>query len=229
MTNVRHRSLWLLEALGDEPDAASLSETTSADVCIIGGGFVGLWTAYEIKRLAPDCDVVLLEQDICGGGASGRNGGFVLSWWAKFPSLLKLVADDVAVAICRESERAIDEIEAFGEEQPIDAQIVRGGWLWTTRTESGKGAWDDTVATLRRREPRCVRRHRPPRRSPAAAARPHTSAERSTPAAPPSSPPCSPAACAGHASRPGCGCTKAPACNASPVMPGRSCTRPPAA
>jgi glycine/D-amino acid oxidase-like deaminating enzyme len=141
-----HRSLWLQEALGDEPSSPPLAGSITAEVCIVGGGFVGLWTAYWIKQLRPDCDVVLLERDICGGGASGRNGGFVLSWWAKFPSLRKLVTDDVALAICRESEAAIDEIAAFCERHREDVQIVRAGWLWTTRTQAGMGAWDDTVA-----------------------------------------------------------------------------------
>src|SRR4051794_41875151 len=70
-----HRSLWLQEALGDAPTEPSLSGTARADVAIIGGGFVGLWTAIRIKEREPACDVVLLEQDVCGGGASGRNGG----------------------------------------------------------------------------------------------------------------------------------------------------------
>ncbi len=144
-TPAPHRSLWLEQALDDRPDAAPLGESTTADVCIIGGGFVGLWTAWWIKQSAPDCDVVVLERDICGGGASGRNGGFVLSWWAKFPSLLKLVSAEVAEAICRESERAIDEIDAFCGEHQIDTQIVRGGWLWTSRTDAGMGAWEGTV------------------------------------------------------------------------------------
>ena len=142
-----HRSLWLEEALGDEPSSPPLAGQTTAEVCIIGGGFVGLWTAYEIKQLRPDCDVVVLERDVCGGGASGRNGGFVLSWWAKFPSLRKLVSDDVALAICRESEHAIDDIEAFCQRHGEDAQIVRGGWVWTTRTQRWHG---------------CVGRHRRP-------------------------------------------------------------------
>ena len=62
-----------------------------ADVAIAGGGFVGLWTAIRIKQRDPACDVVVLEQDICGGGASGRNGGMVLSWWPKLASLVDRV------------------------------------------------------------------------------------------------------------------------------------------
>ena len=47
-----------------------------ADVCIVGGGFAGLWTAVELSERVPGMRIALLEQDICGGGASGRNGGY---------------------------------------------------------------------------------------------------------------------------------------------------------
>ena len=141
----KHRSLWLHEALGDEPDAPPLTGRTSADVCIVGGGFVGLWTAYWLKQWDPGCDVVVLESDICGGGASGRNGGFVLSWWAKFPSLEKLLGSADAIEVCRQSAAAIDEIGEIAGRHGIDAQFTKGGWLWTARTPSQLGAWDETV------------------------------------------------------------------------------------
>lgn len=141
----KHRSLWLHEALGDEPDAPPLTGRTSADVCIVGGGFVGLWTAYWLKQWDPGCDVVVLESDICGGGASGRNGGFVLSWWAKFPSLEKLLGSTDAIEVCRQSAAAIDEIGEIAGRHGIDAQFTKGGWLWTARTPSQLGAWDETV------------------------------------------------------------------------------------
>jgi glycine/D-amino acid oxidase-like deaminating enzyme len=141
----KHRSLWLHEALGDEPDAPPLTGRTSADVCIVGGGFVGLWTAYWLKQWDPGCDVVVLESDICGGGASGRNGGFVLSWWAKFPSLEKLLGSTDAIEVCRQSAAAIGEIGEIAGRHGIDAQFTKGGWLWTARTPSQLGAWDETV------------------------------------------------------------------------------------
>ena len=87
------RSLWLQEALHAEDGVESqeLLEATRADVCIVGGGYTGLWTALRIKELEPDADVVVIEQDICGGGPSGRNGGFALTWWSKIQTLIKRV------------------------------------------------------------------------------------------------------------------------------------------
>jgi glycine/D-amino acid oxidase-like deaminating enzyme len=128
---MRDRSLWLAQAIGEQPDQPPLEGETRADVCIIGGGFVGLWTAYWIKRWDPSCGVVLLERDVCGDGASGRNGGFVLSWWAKFPTLARQLGTEDAVEICRRSQDCIDQIARFCAEHGIDADVSRGGWLWT--------------------------------------------------------------------------------------------------
>src|SRR5207253_546226 len=72
------RSWWLREALAADPGepAPPLRGSDVADVLIVGGGYTGMWSAYFLKERNPGLDVVLLEQDICGGGPSGRNGGF---------------------------------------------------------------------------------------------------------------------------------------------------------
>ena len=140
-----HRSLWLQQVAGDAPDAPSFAGTGKADVAMLGGGFVGLWTAIRIKEHAPDCDVVVLEQDICGGGASGRNGGFVLSWWPKLASLARLAGLDEAVRIARCSEAAIADIGCFCETHRIDADFRKGGWLWTATSSAQMGAWENVV------------------------------------------------------------------------------------
>src|SRR6266498_50826 len=106
------RSLWLQEALLDEEAAETpeLFETIEADVCIVGGGYTGLWTALRIKELQPDATVVMLEADICGGGPSGRNGGFALSWWPKIETLQKRLGKEEALRLVKASEAAIAEI-----------------------------------------------------------------------------------------------------------------------
>jgi len=72
------RSFWL-DTLPDRAPHPPLEETVDADLCIVGGGYTGLWAALYAKSLAPARDVVLLEATRCGSGASGRNGGFVQS------------------------------------------------------------------------------------------------------------------------------------------------------
>jgi putative aminophosphonate oxidoreductase len=139
-----HRSLWLQQAL-DGSQAPALSGTERADIAILGGGFVGLWTAIELKRRDPGCDVAVLERDVCGGGASGRNGGMVLSWWPKLASLIKLCGVEEALRLGRASAEAIDGIAAFCAEHGIDAQFRRGGFLWTATTPVHVGSWEAVV------------------------------------------------------------------------------------
>ena len=78
------RAWWLREALAAEQPtllAPSLFGDVTADVAIIGGGYTGLWTAYFLTETTPGTRIVVLEADICGGGPSGRNGGFLHGWW----------------------------------------------------------------------------------------------------------------------------------------------------
>ncbi len=142
----RHRSFWLEEVAGDAPDAPSLSGEARADVAILGGGYVRLWTALEIRRREPSCDVVVLEQDVCGGGASGRNGGFALSWWSKLSSLTALCGLLDALRIARDAEATITEIEAFCVAHGVNAHFRRGGWLWTATSQAQMGAWEGVVS-----------------------------------------------------------------------------------
>jgi putative aminophosphonate oxidoreductase len=145
-----HRGLWLREVLGDVQARSPLTGADRADVAILGGGYVGLWSAIRIKEREPDCDVVVLERDVCGAGASGRNGGMVLSWWPKFASLNKLCGEEEAARLGRASEAAIDEIGAFCEQHGIDAHFRRGGFLWTATNEAHIGAWEGVVSLCER-------------------------------------------------------------------------------
>ena len=142
--------LWLEQSVPDGSTADPLRASTRADVAIIGGGYVGLWTAIHIKQLDPACDVAILEQGICGGGASGRNGGFVLTWWPKIDTLVALCGDAEAVRLATASERAIDEIAAFCAAERIDAHLVRGGWVWSATNRAQEGAWDSVLCTCER-------------------------------------------------------------------------------
>src|SRR4249920_2743043 len=119
------RSWWLQEALArpefeGEP-TPPLEGDTTADVVILGGGYTGLWTALHLKELDPGVDVVLLEQDICGGGPSGRNGGFISSFWEELPHLAEAYGDEMALHICRVGDESVAAIGAFCEANDIDA------------------------------------------------------------------------------------------------------------
>jgi putative aminophosphonate oxidoreductase len=143
--------LWLQEALGSaEEDAPRLEGDQKADVCIVGGGYTGLWTAIRLKEHDPSLDVVLVEGDVCGGGPSGRNGGFVLSWWAKFAKFEHIVGAEEALRLCRASAGAVEAIGGFCAANAIDAHFRHDGWLWAATSVAQIGAWDETVAAIER-------------------------------------------------------------------------------
>lgn len=117
-----------------------------ADVAIVGGGFVGLWTALTIRELEPDCRVAIVEQHLCGSGASGRNGGFAMSWWPKIGTLRALCGDDEARFLGQQSEKAIFDLGEFCARHGIDAHFTQKGWLWTATSPAHVDTWNGTLA-----------------------------------------------------------------------------------
>jgi glycine/D-amino acid oxidase-like deaminating enzyme len=143
------RSLWLLDALDGDLLTPPLAGAGRADVAIVGGGYVGLWTAIELKERDASLDVVVLEADVCGGGASGRNGGHVHTWWDRLANLIAVCGEEEALRLARASEDALDELERLGEE----IELRRDGWVWTATTPAQLGAWERTVALAERHRP----------------------------------------------------------------------------
>jgi glycine/D-amino acid oxidase-like deaminating enzyme len=126
------------QALEAEPGAADevvrLEGARRADVCIVGGGYTGLWTAIRLLELEPALDVVVLDADLCGTGASGRNGGIVSDWWMELERLAGHLGRDHAVRMAELVAGGADELERFCLADGIDAHLARGGWLWTAST-----------------------------------------------------------------------------------------------
>jgi glycine/D-amino acid oxidase-like deaminating enzyme len=141
------RSWWLRDALVAEPGEPSppLDTDIAADVVILGGGYTGLWTAYHLIELDPGIDIVILEQDICGGGPSGRNGGFVSSWWGDLPSLCRQFGDANALRMCVAGEQSVDAIGRFCIDHAVDAWFRKDGDLAVASSEAQVGEWGDTI------------------------------------------------------------------------------------
>ena len=115
---------------------SALSGHLDVDVAIVGGGFTGLWTARELKRRDPLLRVAVVEQSVCGFGASGRNGG-----WA---SALFPLSNETVVARWGLEEfthlrhvlnESVGALGAAASEDEIDAHFVRGGTLNLARSE----------------------------------------------------------------------------------------------
>jgi putative aminophosphonate oxidoreductase len=146
------RPYWLDRALqqdNTEP-RAPLQGETRADVCIVGGGYTGLWTAIMLKEQNPALDVVIIEADICGAGASGRNGGCALSWSAKYFTLERLFGVEEAIRLVKESEQSIYAIGDFCRKYGVDADYRLDGTLYTATNQAQVGATDGVIAALER-------------------------------------------------------------------------------
>ena len=146
------RSWWLREALAADPGepAPPLAGDSEADVVILGGGFTGMWTALHLTDREPGLDVVLLEQDICGGGPSGRNGGFVNSWWSGVGELTERYGDEATLALCGAGTRAVNGIETFCSANGVDAWFTRAGDMGVVTSAANDGAWQANMdAALR--------------------------------------------------------------------------------
>jgi glycine/D-amino acid oxidase-like deaminating enzyme len=72
----RKQSFWLDSVPGSLEPRPALTANIKADVVIIGAGYSGMWTAWYLNKHAPDLDIVIVEAEIAGFGASGRNGGW---------------------------------------------------------------------------------------------------------------------------------------------------------
>src|SRR3954451_10771450 len=124
----RSRSFWL-DTLGDpcEP-RPGLTGDLQADVAIVGAGYTGLWTAYYLSEIDPWLRIVVLDADIAGFGASGRNGGWCS---ASLPSsLAKLAARhgrDGALALHRAMVDTVDEVGRVADKEDIDCHFTKGG------------------------------------------------------------------------------------------------------
>jgi glycine/D-amino acid oxidase-like deaminating enzyme len=147
------RSWWLEEALSHPefagPETPPLAGDTTADVVILGGGYTGMWTAWFLKEREPDLDVVLLETDICGGGPSGRNGGFCDGWWANIADVAKTYGEADALELLMTCGRSPGEIGDWCSAHDVDAWFTRGGDLAVATSEAAIGRWDGTIAAAR--------------------------------------------------------------------------------
>lgn len=148
-------SWWLREALAAEaartpelraPSAAPpLRGTTTADVVVVGGGYTGLWAAYRLTELEPGARVALLEADICGGGPSGRNGGFVTNWWDELPALTQRYGEAGSLAMGEAMETAVDEVGAWCAAHEVDAWYTKRGSLGVSAAPAQDGGWETSV------------------------------------------------------------------------------------
>jgi glycine/D-amino acid oxidase-like deaminating enzyme len=169
----RELSFWH-ETVPDElAPRPALGGDIRVDVAIIGGGLTGLWTAYYLLRQSPGLTVAVLEKEIAGFGASGRNGGWCSALFPRSTaSLAKAHGLDAALAMRRAMIATVDEVGRVSSEEGIDCDFAKGGTVAFARTPVQARAADAEVAEaahfgvdpLERRErsvfdPNCARVH----------------------------------------------------------------------
>lgn len=126
----RDLSLWWDSVADGASVRASLSSDLQVDVAIIGGGYTGLWTAYYLKKADPSLRVAILEKEICGFGASGRNGGWCSALFAgSRETSAKLHGRDAAIAQQRAMFATVDEVGRAAAAEGIECDFSKGGTL----------------------------------------------------------------------------------------------------
>ncbi|HEY3009184.1 MAG TPA: FAD-dependent oxidoreductase [Micromonosporaceae bacterium] len=131
----RDLSYWMSSVDGDLTPRPALPGDLDVDVAIVGAGYTGLWTAYYLAAAEPSLRVAVLEKDIAGYGASGRNGGWCS---ALFPASVSALARDhgrdAAIAQYRAMQASVDEVGRVAAAEGIDCHYAKGGTVVLART-----------------------------------------------------------------------------------------------
>lgn len=171
----RELSLWFDQLAERGPDGVpddlaprpALDAPTEADVVVVGAGLTGLWTAYHLTEADPSLDVVVVDQEIAGYGASGRNGGWCS---ALFPvsadALARRHGEPAARALRAAMRDTVVEVAATAAAEGIDCDVAVGGTVVLARTRpqlerarahaASARAWGDEVELLDARAARAV-------------------------------------------------------------------------
>ena len=130
MTDYRSLSLWLEDSGDDLAPRSPLGSDLDVDVAVVGGGYTGLWTAYYLARADPSLRIAVLEKEICGFGASGRNGGWCSALFAGSRRRTeKRLGRAAAIELQRAMFDTVDEVGRACADEGIDARFRKSGSL----------------------------------------------------------------------------------------------------
>ncbi len=134
--NYASYSFWLENAGDDLTPRPPLDGSVDVDVAILGAGFTGLWTAYKLLERDPSLHVLVVEKEIAGFGASGRNGGWCFSGFPVLPKeLTRRYGRETARAVTLAMADSVDDVERVCQVEGIDAHYAHGGELEIARAD----------------------------------------------------------------------------------------------
>jgi len=146
----RRLSFWHDTVPGSLDPATQLTEDTEAEVAIAGAGLTGLWTAYYLSKAIPGIEIVIVEREIAGFGASGRNGGWCSALFpASLSKLERMAGREAAVAMHRAMQQTVDEVGKVSSEEGIDCHWAKGGTVQFARSPAQLQRARDEVAEAR--------------------------------------------------------------------------------
>ncbi len=130
-------SLWWDAISSPLPHRPPLSGDLAVDVCIVGAGFTGLWAAHSLAVADPSLRIVVVEREVAGFGASGRNGGWCSALFATSDTALRRrYGLDAMRAMRRAMQATVDAVGATAAAEGIDCHFVKGGSLDAARTQA---------------------------------------------------------------------------------------------
>ena len=142
-------SFWYAD-IGLPQRRAALAGDSTADVAIIGAGYTGLWTAYYLKKADPGLNVIVIEKEFAGFGASGRNGGWLTGGFAwNHARYLKTSTEAGVRGMVAAMNTTVDEVIRVTEAEGIDADIRRTDELMVATLPAQLGRMKDEVAHRR--------------------------------------------------------------------------------
>lgn len=137
MDNVRDISFWW-ETLPERlltANRPALENDIDVDVAIIGAGYTGLWTAYYLAQQDPSLSIAILEANVAGFGASGRNGGWCSSYFpTEIDKLGRMFSRTAARAMQDAMHDTVDEVGQVIRDENIDCSWEQGGSITYART-----------------------------------------------------------------------------------------------
>ena len=143
-------SLWHETVDTDWSARPSLPGDLDVDVAIVGAGFTGLWTAYYLAGAAPHLRIAILEAEVAGFGASGRNGGWCSALFpASMSTLAALAGREAATAQHRAMRATVDEVARAAKAEGIDAHLAKGGTITLARSKAQWSRAQQEVAEAR--------------------------------------------------------------------------------